>query len=282
MDTYTLHTGTEVPVIGFGTAGLSGSAGADSIAGAIRAGYRYIDTAYNYENEGAVGEAIKRSGIERGDIQVASKLPGRNQDREKVLFTIEESLYRAGLDYFDVYLIHWPNQRVDTYVEAFEEMLKARDNGLIKDVGVSNFLPDHIDRLERELGELPVLNQVELHPYFHQKSQREYHERKGILTQSWSPLGAKSRTNHEIPVLDNADLQIVADKHGVTVAQAILRWHLDMGNMVIPKSSKPERAAENLDVFGFELDDDDRALFESLDSADGRLNDQDPAGYEEF
>ena len=281
IPTYTAHDGTKVPQIGFGTYKLKGYDGVESIQSALEAGYRYLDSAYNYENEATVGEAIRRSGIPRDEIQVASKLPGRYHKYDDALVTIQESLMRANLDYYDFYLIHWPNPKEDHYVEAWQALIEAQRRGYIKNLGVSNFLPEHIDRIKRETGVLPVVNQVEMHPYFQQKTQRAYHEEKGIITQSWSPF---VRANEKIDksVLENEDIKAVAAKYGKSAGQTILRWQTQLGAMPIPKSSKKARQIENLDFFDFKLDEEDLAVFDHLDKPDGRAANQDPAVYQEF
>lgn len=177
-----------LPPIGFGTVHLDGAPGVEAIATAIDAGYRLIDTAYNYENEGTVGKAVRESGVPREELIVTSKLPGRFHARDLGRVRIEESLYRLNLDYIDLLLIHWPNPSKDLYVEAWETLIEVRDAGLVKHIGVSNFLPNHIDRLRRETGELPAVNQIELHPYFPQVEQVDFHDELGIITEAWSPL----------------------------------------------------------------------------------------------
>ena len=164
----TLNDGTTLPVIGLGTYGLNGNDGANAITNAIDIGYRLIDTAYNYENEGTVGEAVRRSSVPREELRITSKLPGRYQTSDKAMPTIQESLYRANLDYYDLYLIHWPNPIQDHYVEAWQALIDAKQRGLIRSIGVCNFLPEHIERLEKETGVKPSINQIELHPYFNQ------------------------------------------------------------------------------------------------------------------
>lgn len=278
---YTAHDGTQIPQIGFGTYKLKGYEGVDAIKSALNEGYRYLDSAYNYENEATVGQAVKESGIAREEIQIASKLPGRYHQYDDALTTVQESLMRADLDYYDFYLIHWPNPIEDKYVEAWQALIEAQKRGYIKHLGVSNFLPEHIDRLEKETGVLPVVNQVEMHPYFHQADQRAYHEKKGIITQSWSPF---VRGNEKLAesVLDNKDIIAIGEKYGKTAGQVILRWQTLLGAMPIPKSSKTARQAENLDVFDFKLEDADFEVFNKLNKPDGRNADQDPAVYQEF
>lgn len=276
LDDVVLNDGTTLPPIGLGTYRLWGSAGASSIESAIRMGYRLIDSAVNYENEGALGRAVRRSGAAREDLRLVSKLPGRHQRYEEAVRVVEESLYRAGLDYWDLYLIHWPNPKQGLYVEAFQALVDLKKRGLIRSVGVSNFLPAHLERLRDEVGELPSVNQIELHPYFPQARARAFHESLGIRTESWSPLARKLRVVDE-PVL--ADL---ARETGRSVAQIVLRWHLQVGAVPIPKAASEARQRENLAVFDFALDEGQMERISSLARPDGRQADQDPAVYEEF
>ncbi|MEK4801195.1 MULTISPECIES: aldo/keto reductase [Oceanobacillus] len=272
----TLNDGMTIPSIGFGTYKLNGSDGAATISSAINIGYRLIDTAYNYENEGTVGEAVRRSSVPRQDLRITSKLPGRYHSYQKAVTTIQESLYRANLDYYDLYLIHWPNPKQDVYVEAWQALIDAKKWGLIRSIGVCNFLPEHLERLEKETGVKPSINQIELHPFFNQEEQRKWHEQHGIVTESWSPL---ARAND---VFSNETLRKIADNHSKTVSQIILRWHYQLGAVSIPKSSSPERQLENISIFDFSLDDDEMNIILQLTRADGRLKNQDPAVYEEF
>ncbi|MEC0304795.1 aldo/keto reductase [Terribacillus saccharophilus] len=276
IPTKKLHDGTILPAVGFGTYSLKGSQGVQAIRSAIDAGYRLLDTAYNYENEATVGQAIKQHGISREEILVTSKLPGRYHQHDNAITTIQESLYRAGLDYYDLYLIHWPNPKQDHYVEAWQALLDARKWGLIRSIGVCNFLPEHLERLKAETGELPVINQIELHPFFNQEKQRQYHEENGIVTESWSPLGRKTN------LLEHPLLSEIAENHGRTVSQIVLRWHYQLGSIAIPKSATPKRQVENLAIFDFELNHADMEKINSLTISDGRIADQDPAVYEEF
>lgn len=272
----TLNDGMTIPSIGFGTYKLNGSDGAAAISSAINIGYRLIDTAYNYENEGTVGEAVRRSSVPRQDLRITSKLPGRYHSYQKAVTTIQESLYRANLDYYDLYLIHWPNPKQDVYVEAWQALIDAKKWGLIRSIGVCNFLPEHLERLEKETGVKPSINQIELHPFFNQEEQRKWHEQHGIVTESWSPL---ARAND---VFRNETLRKIADNHSKTISQIILRWHYQLGAVSIPKSSSPERQLENISIFDFALDDDEMNTILQLTRADGRLKNQDPAVYEEF
>ncbi|MFP3126384.1 aldo/keto reductase [Ectobacillus funiculus] len=272
----TLNDGLTLPVIGLGTYSLNGNAGANAITSAIDAGYRLIDTAYNYENEGTVGEAVRRSSIPREELRITSKLPGRYQAYDKAVTTIQESLYRANLDYYDLYLIHWPNPKQDKYVEAWQALLDAKKSGLIRSIGVCNFLPEHIERLEKETGTKPSINQIELHPFFNQEQQRIWHEENNITIESWSPLARASA------VLRNETLGRIADYHNKTISQVILRWHYQLGAIPIPKSSSPERQLENISIFDFSLTETEMSMIAELTRPDGRINNQDPATYEEF
>lgn len=273
----TLHDGLTLPVVGLGTYQLKGEQGAQAVQHAIdKVGYRLLDSAYNYENEGTIGESVRRSSVPREELRIASKLPGRYQAYDQTLVTVQESLFRAGLDYYDLYLIHWPNPKQDQYVEAWQALMEAKKQGLIRSIGVCNFLPQHLERLEKETGLKPSLNQVELHPFFNQTDQRSWHEKNGIVTQSWSPL-AKAKN-----ILQNETLQQIAKDHNKTVSQVVLRWHYQLGAVSIPKSASPERQLENISIFDFSLNDSDMQAISELTKSNGRLNDQDPAVYEEF
>ncbi|WP_193224467.1 aldo/keto reductase [Bacillus sp. B1-b2] len=272
----TLNDGLAIPAIGLGTYNLRGATGVQAMTSAIDMGYRLLDSAFNYENEGAVGEAIRRSSVPRDQLFVTSKLPGRHHAYDKALYTIQESLYRTKLDYYDIYLIHWPNPKQDIYVEAWQALIDAKKWGLIRSIGVCNFLPEHLERLTKETGVTPSINQIELHPYFSQKEQVAYDKENGIITESWSPLGRASN------VLQNETIQQIASSHGKTISQVILRWHIQLGALPIPKSSSPQRQLENLQVFDFELTQEQMQRISSLTRPDGRIANQDPAEYEEF
>ncbi|WP_252509138.1 aldo/keto reductase [Zymomonas mobilis] len=271
-----LNDGNDLPAVGFGTYKLNGSAGVSDIVSAIKVGYRLLDSAFNYENEGAVGEAVREAGIARDKLRIVSKLPGRHHHFEEAIATVEESLYRAQLDYYDLYLIHWPNPSKDLYVEAWQALIEARKKGLIRSIGVCNFLPEHLERLIKETGVTPVVNQVELHPYFPQEEQRAWDKAHGIVTESWSPLGRASK------LLQDDTIKKIADRLGKSIPQIILRWHVQLGAIPIPKASSKERQIENLSLFDFELSPQDVEIIATLARPDGRLADQDPARYEEF
>ncbi|MCM3240369.1 aldo/keto reductase [Heyndrickxia oleronia] len=272
----TLNDGLVLPTIGFGTYKLNGNEGANAIKSAIDVGYRLIDSAYNYENEGTVGEAVRRSSVPRQELIITSKLPGRYHTYDKAVTTIQESLYRANLDYYDLYLIHWPNPKQDHYVEAWQALIDAKKWGFIRSIGVCNFLPEHIERLEKETGVLPSINQIELHPFFNQESQRTFHQEKNIITESWSPI---ARANL---LLENETIKQIAKQHNKTVSQVILRWHVQLGAIPIPKSASPIRQLENISIFDFSLDDAEMKRINELTQPDGRMKNQDPATYEEF
>lgn len=265
-----------LPPIGFGTVHLDGAAGVESMTSAIQTGYRLIDTAYNYENEGAVGVALRESGVPRDELIVTSKLPGRFHKFDLARPRIEESLYRLSVDYLDLLLIHWPNPSQDLYVEAWQALIDARDRGLVRHIGVSNFLPEHIERLEKETGELPAVNQVELHPYFPQVEQVKWHDERGIITEAWSPL-SNGRGLVEEPVLVE-----IGKNHGVGGGEVALAWHHARGIVPIPRSTNPERQKSNLDAVNIELSADEIDAITALGRPDGRIKGQDPAVYEEF
>ena len=272
----TLNDGVTLPVIGLGTYTLKGNEGANAIQSAIDIGYRLIDSAYNYENEGTVGEAVRRSSVSREQLRITSKLPGRYQEYDNAVYTIQESLYRAHLDYYDLYLIHWPNPSKDLYVEAWQALIDAKKWGLIRSIGVCNFLPEHIERLEKETGVKPSINQIELHPFFNQEQQRKWHEEHNITTESWSPF------TRGLKDLQIETIQSIAEQHNKTISQVILRWHYQLGAIAIPKSATPARQLENISIFDFSLNEQEMSMISGLSRPDGRIKNQDPAIYEEF
>ena len=274
--TYTLNDGAVLPAVGFGTYPLRGQDGIDAIVSALRVGYRLLDTAVNYGNEEEVGEAIRRSGVPRDEVLVTSKIPGRHHGYDDAIRSTKESLHRLGLDYLDLHLIHWPNPRVGKYVEAWRALVDLRKQGLVRSIGVSNFTEEHLNRIMEATGVTPAVNQIELHPYFPQAEMRAVHERLGIRTEAWSPMGKRQAPCGEPPVAD------AARRHGVTPGQVILRWHLELGNLPIPKSATPERQRQNLDLDGFELTDDEVAAITALGRPDGRLFGGDPDTHEEM
>lgn len=275
MNTFTAHDGLELPVLGFGTYKLKGYEGADAVAGAISKGYTLLDSAFNYENEGSVAEGVRRSGAARSEVIYTSKLPGRHQAYGDATITIEESLLRTGFEYMDLYLIHWPNPRVGKFVEAWQAMIEAKDRGLIRHIGVCNFLPEHLERLKEETGVLPEVNQIELHPYFPQVEQVAYDHAHGIITEAWSPLRRGE-------LLSDPVITEIAAKHGATTGQVVLAWHIARDILAIPKAFSPARQLENLGALELQLDPAEVEAITALGRPDGRMRDQDPAVYEEF
>ncbi len=274
--THTLNDGNPIPAIGFGTYPMRGEEGVAAIVDAIDVGYRLLDTAVNYENEREVGEAIRRCGVPREELFVTSKLPGRHHAYDEAVASTRESLGRLGLDYLDLHLIHWPNPRVGKYAEAWRALVDLQRDGLVRSVGVSNFTESHLRRVADETGVTPAVNQVELHPYFPQPEMRRVHDELGIRTESWSPLGKRQAPFDEPPVV------AAAEAHGVSPSQVILRWQVQLGTIPIPKSSSRDRQALNLDVFGFELSDDEVEAITALGRPDGRLFGGDPETHEEM
>lgn len=274
-DDYELADGFSIPKIGFGTFNMHGSQCTRVIEQALSNGYRLIDTAVMYENEGSVGRGIKNSSVPRDQITLTSKLPGRHHAYQSALTAIEESIARLNVEYLDLYLIHWPNPRQDKYVEAWQALIDAQKTGLVRSIGVSNFLPEHLERLERETGILPVVNQIELHPSFNQEKQRQYNASQKILTEAWSPLG------RAIDILQHPTLKEIATRYEKTIPQIILRWDVQMGVIPIPKAAHHSRQKNNLEIFDFELQEEDMQLIFSLTKNDGRLKQQDPATFSE-
>ncbi|MGW4543824.1 aldo/keto reductase [Streptomyces chartreusis] len=270
---HTLNDGTTIPAIGLGTWPMDDAQAEQAVADALDLGYRLVDTATNYRNETGVGRGIAASGVPREEVVVTTKLPGRHHGYEETLASFEESRRRLDLAYVDLYLIHWPLPRVDKYVDSWRAMIKLRESGLVRSIGASNFTPEHIERLERETGVLPSVNQIELHPLFPQDELRAFHEGKGIVTESWSPLGRGS------DLLDDPVVREIAETLKVTPGQVVLRWHTQLGALPIPKSADRERQRANLDIFGFELDATQMAAV--ADRAHRRLG-GDPEVHEEF
>lgn len=270
------YDGFALPAIGLGTYKLNGVAGAAAVRSAVEVGYRLLDSAFNYENEGAVGSGARAAGVDRSSLIVTSKLPGRHHEYDAALRTIEESVFRSGLDAIDLYLVHWPNPITDRYSDAWRALVEARDRGLVKHIGVSNFLPEHLERVEAETGVRPVVNQIELHPYFPQAEAVEYHRARGIIVEAWSPVG---RGND---IAEQPAVREIAAAHGITPVQAILAWHVGRGVVPLPKSGDPGRQRENLAAAEVVLSAEEIARITALGRPDGRLKDQDPARYEEF
>ncbi|GGM51582.1 aldo/keto reductase [Microbacterium saperdae] len=275
IPSFTAHNGFALPAIGLGTYALNGDAGATAVAGAIGAGYRLVDSAFNYENEGSVGRGVAQSEVARDEIIVTTKLPGRHHPSEKARTSIEESRSRLGLDVTDLHLIHWPNPSQDEYVQAWAALVDAQARGVVRQIGVSNFLPEHLERIEKETGVRPVVNQIEVHPFFPQEEQIAYHREQGILTEAWSPLGRARALLEEQVILD------VAAAHEITPAQTVLAWHVARGTVSIPKASSLEHQLSNLAAAEVVLDEAEVAAITALGRPDGRLFGADPRTHEE-
>ena len=266
-----LNTGRRMPQLGFGVFKVPPDDVEQVVETALEVGYRSIDTAAMYRNEQGVGRAVASSGIARDDLFVTTKLDnGAHRDGEAER-AFDHSLAALGLDYVDLYLIHWPLPRAGRYVQAWRDLIKIAGDGRARAIGVSNFQPEHLQRVIDETGTVPAVNQIELHPYFAQRELREFDRTHGIVTEAWSPLGRGGR------LLQDPTVTGTAEKYGVEPAQVVLRWHLQSGHMVIPKSVTPERIRSNFDVFGFELAADDMAEIDALDRGD-RLG-PDPATF---
>lgn len=275
MNSHTLNDSTEVPAVGFGTYPLKDEEGITAIVGALEAGYRYLDTAVNYGNETEVGEALRRSGLPREDVRIATKIPGRFHAKDLALTSLRDSAQRLGVEQIDVGLIHWPNPSVGLYVEAWQALVEAQQEGLVRTIGVSNFTGEHLRRIIDETGVTPAINQIEVHPLFPQQEMLQVDADLGILTQAWSPMGKRSAPFEAEPVA------AAAKAHDVSPGQVILRWHLQRGVMPLPKSGTPSRQADNLDVFGFELSQQEVDAISALGRPDGRLFGGDPDTHDE-
>lgn len=273
VPTHTLNDGTAIPAVGFGCYTGTGGDPATLVASALASGYRLLDTALRYDNEDAVGAAVRDSGLDRDEVVVTTKLPGRFQGRGEAREALETSLGNLGLDRIDLYLIHWPLPRLDRYVDTWRELIAFRDEGLVRSIGVCNFTEAHLTRLIGDTGVVPAVNQVELHPYWPQDALRAFHAEHGIVTEGWSPIGRGA-------LLRSAEVSAIAETHGVSTAQTVLRWQVQVGSVPLPKSSDPERQRANLDLFGFALTDEEMATIAGVDHE--RLSGQDPDEYEEF
>jgi diketogulonate reductase-like aldo/keto reductase len=254
----TLTDDAEIPQLGFGVFQIPAQDTAEAVSRALETGYRQIDTAAAYQNEAEVGQAIRNSGLKRDEVFVTTKCLNSDHGYEEARRALHNSLKRLGFDHVDLYLIHWPVPSRDRYVDTWRGFIEAQNEGLVRSIGVSNFQPDHLQRLLDETGVTPVLNQVELHPQLQQPELRQVHSSMGIATEAWSPL-ARGR------VLEDPTITSIAEAHDRTPGQVVLRWHLQLGNIVIPKSVTPERIQQNFALFDFELSGDEMRQIEQLD-----------------
>ncbi|ESQ01624.1 aldo/keto reductase [Streptomyces sp. ZG43] len=268
-----LNNGVQMPQLGFGVWQVPDDEAFTAVGAALDAGYRSIDTAAAYGNEEGTGKAIARSGIPREELFVTTKLWNSDHGYDAALRAFDSSLEKLGLDHVDLYLIHWPLPAKDTAVDTYKALEKIHSEGRARAIGVSNFLPEHLERLIDATSIIPAVNQIELHPHLQQRAAREYHDEQGITTEAWSPLG-QGKGLLEVPAI-----VAIARKHHVTPAQVVLRWHVQLGNVAIPKSVTPSRIVENIDIFSFELDEEDMAAIRALNE-DRRLG-PDPAELNE-
>lgn len=262
----TFHDGRTIPQLGYGVWQVEDDVAEKVVAEAFRVGYRHIDTAAIYGNESGVGRAIASSGLAREDLFITTKLWNSDQGSGNVVPAFETSLDKLGLDYVDLYLIHWLQPKRGLYVETWKELIKLQESGRVRSIGVSNFTVEALEEIERETGVVPVINQVETHPYFPQAELRAYEKSKGILHESWSPLGQGK------DLLADPVLAGIAENHGVSIPNVVLGWHLAVGNVVIPKSVTPERIAQNWTALALMLSPEEVAAIDGLDKGEaGRI-----------
>ncbi|HZA74659.1 MAG TPA: aldo/keto reductase [Propionibacteriaceae bacterium] len=272
--TISLRNGADIPVLGIGTSPLRGEDSVRQIRAAIEAGYRLIDTAENYRNEESVGEGIRDSGIDRDQIFLTTKFNRRWHSIDGVRQAYDASRKRLGVDYLDLLLVHWPNPDQDRYVEAVQGLQKLLESGDLRAIGVSNYKPAHLQRVLDETGITPDVNQIQLSPYSTRDDCRAYHAEHGIVTESWSPLGASSGALRNDPTIVR-----IAAAHHKSPTQVVLRWHVQLGLVVIPRSSNPDRIAENIEVFDFELSNEEMTSITGLNRGDAELTDSDDFGH---
>jgi 2,5-diketo-D-gluconate reductase A len=257
----TLHDGVEIPQLGFGVFQIPPEETQEAVEEALSAGYCHIDTAAAYRNEAGVGAAIAATGVSREDVFVTTKLWNSEQGYDSTLAAFEKSVGRLGTEYVDLYLIHWPRPERDLFIETWRAFERIREEGRVRSIGVSNFRAEDLERLGEDAELRPTVNQVELHPRFQQAELRAWNTEHGIVTEAWSPLAQGD-------LLKDGTIETVAAHHDRTPAQTILRWHIQVGNVVIPKSATPERIRENFEIFDFELSEDDMAALARLDTGE--------------
>jgi len=272
--TVTLLHGAEMPRLGLGTSPMDDGVTEQAVATAIGLGYRLVDTAENYGNERGVGRGLKASGVPRDELFVTTKFNKRWHGVELAAEACQRSTDRLGLDYVDLLLIHWPNPQQDRYVQAWRGLVRLLEDGRVRAIGTSNFKPAHLDRIIAETGVVPDVNQIQLSPTVTRDSARDYHAGHGIVTQSWSPIGGQRNDVLREPVVAE-----VAERHGRTPAQIVLRWHMELGLAAVPKSSDPVRLKQNLDIFDFSLSADEVAAISALDQGDAAGADSDAFGH---
>ncbi|CCQ47819.1 aldo/keto reductase [Pseudarthrobacter siccitolerans] len=269
-----LNDGYSIPQLGLGTWPLDDDQAATAVVQALEAGYRHIDTAVKYGNEGGVGNGVRASGVDRAELFITTKLDGQFQGNDRAIAGLDGALERLGLDYVDLLLIHWPLPQRDQYVSTWKTFERLQAEGKVRSIGVSNFKQAHLERLMAETGVVPAVNQIQLSPAITRTAEREFHEKHGIVTESYSPLGGSGASLLDAPILSQ-----LAEKHGKTPGQLVLRWHIQHGLVTIPKTANPERMRENLDVFDFALDPQDLAELAILDEGPGAGNDSDVTGH---
>jgi 2,5-diketo-D-gluconate reductase A len=268
-----LNDGNSIPQIGLGTWPLDDADAAAAVVAAVEAGYRHVDTATKYGNETGVGDGFAASGLARDEMFITTKLDGTFQGEDRAIRGLDAALGRLRLDYVDLLLIHWPLPQRDEYVSTFRTFAKLRDEGKVRSIGVSNFKPAHLERLIAETGITPAVNQIQINPFVVRDEQRAVDERLGIVTESWSPLGPDTN------LLTDARILEIAGAHGRTAGQVVLRWHVQQGLVAIPKSKSPERMAQNLAVFDFELSDHEMAAISGFSEGADAGVDSDVTGH---
>lgn len=274
VPTKTLRSNIEIPVLGFGTWPMRGDEAVTAVRTAIETGYRLLDTAENYGNEDAVGQGIADSGVDRSEIVITTKFNRRWHSEDGVAETFRNSAKRLGVDYIDILMMHWPNPDQDRFVDALRGLGRLLEAGDIRAIGVSNFKPAHLRRVIEETDVVPDINQIELSPYHTRPDARAFNTEQGIVTESWSPIGASSDALRSDPVVTE-----IASRQGKSTTQTVLRWHVQLGLVAIPKSADAGRMAENLDVFDFELSEDEMARISALDRGESDVTDSDEFGH---
>jgi 2,5-diketo-D-gluconate reductase A len=274
IPTITLANGGAMPALGLGTSPMGDRQAEETVSAALRAGYRLIDTAENYRNEDAVGQAIRDSGIDRSEVFITTKFNRRWHSVDGVRQAYEASLKRLGVDYIDLLLVHWPNPDQDRYVDALRGLQSILDSDGLRAIGTSNFKPAHLKRVLDETGITPDVNQIQLSPYWTRNASRAYHAAHGIVTESYSPLGASGDELRNDPVITG-----IAKDHGKSATQVVLRWHIQLGLVAIPRSGNPGRIAENIDIFDFELSEQEMDIISGLDRGEAVVADSDVVGH---